>query len=413
MGHRSRPWGHRSALPGATIAPRLGQVTAFDGVRGVSVMMVIALHAAPLKLESWSSALDVFFVLSGFLITTLLLEEADRTGTISLRRFYTRRAWRLLPSLYTLLAIVLVLSVIAAFVNSEVDLGLIIRQDIVPAGLYYYNFANPLGYPSEGVLLFQMWSLSLEEQFYIVGALIVLLMVRTRRFVAGAVVLTAIAILIEIARGRGDLGPLNFWLQRPDALLMGVVGALVSSRIPADLSDRTRRWMRGAGWAALGVMLLTWSLSMESVRKLNWFFVPYTPDPPEGLSDQAVFRFVLDELPNGNYWVRWGYTVTIWTTVILVIVLAREQRWPVARALSVRPLRLLGRMSYVLYLFHTLPLWLIVFPMAPNLPTRIVLAWALSLAISAPVYLAIEKHALRRKARHSSTADIEDGAPIR
>ena len=65
---------------------------------------------------------------------------------------------------------------------------------------------------------------------------------------------------------------------------------------------------------------------------------------------------------------------------MIVFVLARQKDWLVARVLSVRPVRLVGRMSYVLYLFHTLPLWLIVYPMGGNIVVRVVLAWILAFA---------------------------------
>ena len=390
----------------------MGQITAFDGIRGIGVLMVIAVHAAPLQLESWSSILDVFFVVSGFLITTLLLEESHRTGAISLRRFYNRRAWRLLPGLYTLLAVALVLLLIAGAVNSEVDVGYFIRQDILPAGLYYYNFANPLGYPTDGVVLFQMWSLSLEEQFYVVGALLIALLVRTRQLILGAVLLTIAAIGIQIARAAGELGPLNFFLQRPDALLLGVVLAIGNSRIHADLSERTQRMLRAVGWAALAVLVITMSYSMEPIRKIFGVYVPFIPETPEGMSDQAAFRSVMDAIPESNYWIRWGFTATIWSTCVLVLVLARQKDWIVGRALSVRPIRLVGRMSYVLYLFHTLPLWLIVYPMGGNIVVRVVLAWILAFALSAPVYLFVEKWALRRKNRHSSLTRPATGTTV-
>lgn len=407
--HTRPSWRPDSTIGTVTVAPKMGQVTAFDGIRGIGVLMVIAVHAAPLKLESWSSILDVFFVVSGFLITTLLLEESHRTGAISLRRFYSRRAWRLLPGLYTLLAVALVLLLIAGAISSEVDVGYFIRHDILPAGLYYYNFANPLGYPTDGVVLFQMWSLSLEEQFYVVGALLILVLVRSRRLVLGAVLLTVAAIAIEVARARGQLGPLNFWLQRPDALLLGVALAILNSRIPAELTERAQRALRVVGWAALTVLVVTMSYSMEPVRKVFGVYVPFIPETPTGMSDQAAFRVVMKALPEGNYWIRWGFTATIWSTCVLVLVLARQKEWIVGRALSVRPIRLVGRMSYVLYLFHTLPLWLIVYPMGGNIVVRVLLAWILAFAVSTPVYLFVEKWAMRRKNRHTSLEKAPDG----
>jgi len=410
---RTRPsWRSESTIGNVSIAPKMGQISAFDGIRGIGVLMVIAVHAAPLQLESWSSSLDVFFVVSGFLITTLLLEESNRTGAISLRRFYNRRAWRLLPGLYTLLAVALVLLLVASVIVDDVDVGYFIRQDILPAGLYYYNFANPLGYPTDGVVLFQMWSLALEEQFYVVGALLIVVLVRTRQLILGAVLLTVAAIGIQVARGGGHLGPLNFWLQRPDALLLGVVLAIVNSRIPAELSLRSQRLLRIAGWAAVAVLVVTMSYSLEPIRKVFGVYVPFTPELPESLSGQAAFRYSMAALTEGNYWIRWGFTATIWATCVLVLVLARQKDWIVGRALSVRPIRLVGRMSYVLYLFHTLPLWLVVYPMGGNIAVRVLLAWILAFALSTPVYLFVEKWALRRKNRHSSLVPPSTGTAV-
>src|ERR1700740_1067964 len=83
---------------------RLGYRPALDGVRGVAILAVTALHFFGLRGGFYG--VDLFFVLSGFLITTLLLEERDRRGSVSLRTFYERRARRLLPALLTVLLVV-------------------------------------------------------------------------------------------------------------------------------------------------------------------------------------------------------------------------------------------------------------------------------------------------------------------
>ena len=78
-------------------APKLGLVGGFDGMRGIGVCMVLVGHALFEYVESWVTIVDTFFVLSGFLITTLLLQETRTTGSIDLKKFYSRRAVRLFP----------------------------------------------------------------------------------------------------------------------------------------------------------------------------------------------------------------------------------------------------------------------------------------------------------------------------
>ena len=85
---------------------RLGHRPALDGVRGVAILLVLVGHALPRLLLGGTAGVAVFFALSGFLITTLLLERRDRTGTPGFEAFYLRRAWRLLPALAVFLAVV-------------------------------------------------------------------------------------------------------------------------------------------------------------------------------------------------------------------------------------------------------------------------------------------------------------------
>jgi peptidoglycan/LPS O-acetylase OafA/YrhL len=83
-------------------APKMGFVAPFDGVRGFGVIIVVLEHGADGKLAGVASIVDLFFIISGFLITTLLLEEYRGTGRLNLREFYLRRAVRLFPVLYAL-----------------------------------------------------------------------------------------------------------------------------------------------------------------------------------------------------------------------------------------------------------------------------------------------------------------------
>ena len=100
-------------------APRLRHVAPFDGIRGFGVIGVMAGHALPDATLSFSAIVDVFFVISGFLITTLLLQEHRDTGRVDVRKFYARRILRLLPALYVMLAGSVVVGVLVKVMGRE------------------------------------------------------------------------------------------------------------------------------------------------------------------------------------------------------------------------------------------------------------------------------------------------------
>ncbi|HEY2479605.1 MAG TPA: acyltransferase family protein [Solirubrobacterales bacterium] len=141
-----------------------------EGLRAVAIVAVLLCHAGVPFLAGGYVGVDVFFVISGFLITRLLIGELDRTGTISLRGFYARRAKRLLPLSAVLLATVGVLSMIllSPLRNTEV------AGDIVSSALYVANWhfaAQSVDYFAQGLEpspVLHLWSLAIEEQFYLV-----------------------------------------------------------------------------------------------------------------------------------------------------------------------------------------------------------------------------------------------------
>jgi peptidoglycan/LPS O-acetylase OafA/YrhL len=153
----------------------LGYRPAFDGIRGVAVLIVMAAHSFIGGLGAVGAlALQMFFVLSGFLITVLLLREWERTGSISLRNFYLRRALRLLPALLAFLAVISV----AVMLTFPGDLR---RQHVrasVATIFYFYNWALIYDWFSPSNVLGQCWSLSVEEQFYMLWPLALIALLR-------------------------------------------------------------------------------------------------------------------------------------------------------------------------------------------------------------------------------------------
>ena len=175
--------GSRAAAPDAVgpirvDAEPLHYEPALDGIRAVAVLAVMAFHF--LGAEYFAGGLigvDVFFVLSGFLITSLLLDEQNRTGAVSLRGFYHRRVLRLFPAMYTLLGLV---AVAAIFIGAEYPS---VWAELGAAALYSYQiFLGLFGFatPDSPRVLFHLWSLSVEEWFYFFWPFLLLLGLRSR-----------------------------------------------------------------------------------------------------------------------------------------------------------------------------------------------------------------------------------------
>src|SRR5690606_31805272 len=229
-------------------APKLGFVGGFDGVRGIGIMLVLAQHAYPLLFPSVAGIIDVFFVMSAFLIVSLLLQEHRSLHDINMRRFYARRALRLLPSAYLCLLAWVVVSLLF-----DRDRLVWVLQDAAAAVTYVYNLVFPVGIEAVDPQaasqrsIDQFWSLAVEEQFYLMVAVTVLVCIRKRWITQLAVVMVAIATYIGLARLFGQTGPWPggptnssvparglslLWLSRPDSLMWGVALAVLNARLP-------------------------------------------------------------------------------------------------------------------------------------------------------------------------------------
>ena len=176
-----------SGLEG-TVAP-LGHVSALDGLRGVAIGVVVAYHYSGWPRGGWLGV-DLFFVLSGFLITTLLLEEHAANGRIQLRAFYVRRARRLFPALAVLLATYLVIDAI----RGTDALGLVAHWGFYTSNIYEAFWP---GVAAHNVGLNHLWSLAQEEQFYLLWPAALLLVFKLRR---PARLLIAIALMLALYR---------------------------------------------------------------------------------------------------------------------------------------------------------------------------------------------------------------------
>jgi peptidoglycan/LPS O-acetylase OafA/YrhL len=179
---------------------KLGHRPGLDGLRGVAVLLVIAYHAAPDVVPGGFLGVDLFFVLSGFLITSLLLAEWERTGTVGLGAFYVRRARRLLPAL-------------VAFLLGLVTYGVLVDRDFLSVTLRWLPFT----YLTNGMIAFDVgrvahghiWSLAAEEQFYFLWPPLLIVLLRSvppRRVVAITAALTATAAVVPVVLWAGGDG---------------------------------------------------------------------------------------------------------------------------------------------------------------------------------------------------------------
>lgn len=160
--------------PQRTRGPRpMGYQPGLDGIRAISVVAVMLYHAGFGWMHGGFYGVEVFFVVSGFLITSLLLDERATTGTIGLRQFWLRRARRLLPALFAMMAAVAALGAVVGTAEQQSQL----RRDLPWSIVYVGNWGQVLGEvayyaPSDPPLLRHLWSLAVEEQWYIVWPLV-------------------------------------------------------------------------------------------------------------------------------------------------------------------------------------------------------------------------------------------------
>ena len=216
---------------------RLAYMPELDGLRGVAIIGVMLAHAKVPFLKGGSIGVSIFFVLSGFLITTLLVQEFDRFQSISLKNFYMRRVIRLAPALIAMLIVFCLLS----FVLLSKDRAYWNYTDSIIAVFYFSNWAKAFSIHPPDFLL-HTWSLSVEEQFYMIWPIVLLLILRVskHRYYA-AIVAVTIALLscffrIFLCASGATIARLYFGLDtRIDGLMVGcTLGVVISSGLIAD-----------------------------------------------------------------------------------------------------------------------------------------------------------------------------------
>lgn len=309
----------------------MGYLPGLDGLRAIAIIGVLLYHSGVDWVPGGFLGVDVFFVLSGFLITSLILEEYDRSGRVDFRRFYLGRARRLLPAVFLMLIVVGI--AVLVFYRDALSA---FREDALATVLYLNNwwyivvdqsYFESMGRPP---LLKHLWSLSVEEQFYLIWPAIALVLMRrggrplVRRIaVLAALASTAWMAFIAIRGGYPiDADPSRAYFGTDSHSMGLLVGAALATvwrpgRLSTSISRSARTFVTGTGITMVGVLVAFYTLVGE-----------FTP------------------------WLYRGGFLALAVFTAVLIAAATHPASPLGPALGIGVLRYVGRRSYGIYLWH-------------------------------------------------------------
>lgn len=362
-------------------ASRLGYRPELDGLRGIAIILVLLVHAFNWPRGAFIGV-DIFFALSGFLITTLLLEEWQQFGSISLRDFYLRRYYRLFPAL----AVLIFFYVLYVAFFASTDVGMRMRG----AGFgitYTANWVQAFEQPFPRTEIGFLWTLAIEEQFYLVWPAVLIFLLRRRlgrRGTAWALFgLIGVLVAWRNVLIFNEVDPQRIYFgtdTRFDELLVGcLAGALYVARPVTRIGSR---WLKAATFAA-GLFLL-YRIFMRN----PW-----------------------------DYWSqRISLTLVALATVVVIYTCVTGSFPLLTRALSFKWLVFLGTISYSLYLWHV-PAGLFIQEVAHLSGWRLVVSeTVLALAAACGSYYLVERTFLKRKRAHqrlgATKADVESEVTV-
>lgn len=357
----------------APTRPKSRYIPALDGLRTLAVVAVVLYHLNLTWAQGGLLGVTIFFVLSGYLITRLLLNEIAKTGRIDLKSFWIRRIRRLFPAVVTVVVVTCALCTVFNHVMLTK-----MRPDILPSLLFFNNwwqimqdvsYFNALGDPSP---LTHFWSLAIEEQFYLIWPPLLLAMVsvhmskpNTRRVVLGLAAVSAVAMMV-LYNPATDPSRVYYGTDtRVFSLLLGAWMAFIPDRdlAPARLV-RHLGLDRLAGAAKHGKSKSdTAEAGTTKPSELARFW-----SSPASIDLMGVVGLVglaaMVALTNGYTAFQYrGGTLLCSILTLMVIAACVQPQGMVARALAAEPLVWIGKRSYSIYLWHY-PLLLLMNPVA-------------------------------------------------
>lgn len=297
------------------------RIPSLDGLRAVSIALVLFSHAmigVPItKTHLWNFVgrgdlgVSIFFVISGFLITNLLLREEKKSGRISLRDFYVRRLFRIVPPFYAYLLVVLLAWYFGGFA---------LNRGAWLASLLFVRDYAPVPWDwSTG----HSWSLSIEEQFYLLWPFALAMLGRNKGLKAAVVLIASIPVIRTISHGVWNHGPFDLYMFhfRVDGLMVGSLLALLQPQ-----QSFQALWQRAESrWAAVAsvAFLLLLSPAM-ALRFRSWYSLPV------------------------------GLSLDNFAIAYIMFYVIRNPDCSAGRALNWKPVAYIGTISYSLYLWQQL-----------------------------------------------------------
>lgn len=300
-----------------------------EGLRAVAVVVVLLYHAGLSFVPGGYVGVDVFFVISGFLITGLLLREIEKTGTLSITRFYSRRAKRLLPMTVVVLAVVVAVSWLLFDPVRMQEVSF----DVVAGGLYVMNWrlaiqaADYFGAGLQASPVQHFWTLGVEEQFYLLWP----------------------AILLAAA----------WWSRRTGRSLRPVLAAVLAVVAISSLAYSIHSTGQEAGAAYFSTLTRGWELALGGALALvpaSWLQLSRLAAGALACAGLGAIAYSTLRFSDGTLFPGYAALLpTVGTAAIIAAGFTSTSVVPV-RLLTLAPVRHVGRISYSWYLWHWPPL---------------------------------------------------------